>query len=51
MAQELLKLAGIADGVRCDMAMLVLPEIFQRTWGERSLPTDGFPLSCPAAAA
>ena len=43
MAQELLKLAGIADGVRCDMAMLVLPEVFQRTWGERSLPTDGSP--------
>ena len=43
MARELLKLAGIADGVRCDMAMLILPEIFQRTWGDRSLPTDGFP--------
>ncbi len=43
MAQELLKLAGIADGVRCDMAMLVLPEVFQRTWGDRSLPSDGFP--------
>jgi glycosidase len=43
MAQELLKLAGIADGVRCDMAMLILPEIFQRTWGERSVPTDGSP--------
>ena len=43
MAQELLKLAGIADGVRCDMAMLILPEVFQRTWGERSLPTDGSP--------
>jgi len=43
MAQELLKLAEIADGVRCDMAMLILPEIFQRTWGERSLPTDGSP--------
>jgi glycosidase len=43
MAQELLKLAGIADGVRCDMAMLILPEIFQRTWGERSLPTDDSP--------
>ena len=41
MAQELLKLAQVADGVRCDMAMLVLPEIFRRTWGERSLPTDG----------
>ena len=43
MAQELLNLAGIADGVRCDMAMLILPEIFQRTWGERALPTDGSP--------
>jgi len=43
MTQELLNLAEIADGVRCDMAMLVLPEVFQRTWGERSLPTDGSP--------
>ena len=43
MAQELLKLAGLADGVRCDMAMLILPEVFQRTWGDRSLPTDGSP--------
>ncbi len=43
MTQVLLKLAEIADGVRCDMAMLVLPEVFQRTWGERSLPTDGSP--------
>lgn len=43
MAQELLKLAQVADGVRCDMAMLVLPEVFQRTWGERSLPADGSP--------
>jgi glycosidase len=41
MTQELLKLAGVADGVRCDMAMLVLPEVFQRTWGERSLAADG----------
>ena len=43
MAQELLKLAEIADGVRCDMAMLILPEVFQRTWGERSLPGRRFP--------
>ena len=43
MAQELLKLAQVADGVRCDMAMLVLPEVFQRTWRERSLPGDGSP--------
>ena len=43
MLQVLLKLAEVADGVRCDMTMLVLPEIFQRTWGERSLPADGSP--------
>jgi hypothetical protein len=32
-------LSGIADqcdGVRCDMAMLVMNDIFQRTWGERA---------------
>ena len=33
MLGELLKIAGQCDGVRCDMAMLILPEIFQRTWG------------------
>jgi hypothetical protein len=33
MAQELTKIAGQCDGVRCDMAMLVLPDVFQRTWG------------------
>jgi hypothetical protein len=30
---ELLNIARLCDGVRCDMAMLILPEIFQRTWG------------------
>jgi hypothetical protein len=33
MIGELLKLAGQCDGVRCDMAMLVLPDVFERTWG------------------
>lgn len=33
MAGELLKIAGQCDGLRCDMAMLVLPEVFERTWG------------------
>jgi hypothetical protein len=32
---ELIKIAGQCDGVRCDMAMLVLPEVFERTWGIR----------------
>ena len=30
---ELQRIAHQCDGVRCDMAMLVLPEIFERTWG------------------
>jgi hypothetical protein len=35
MIAELQKVAGQCDGVRCDMAMLVLPEVFERTWGVR----------------
>ena len=33
MIDELIKISGQCDGVRCDMAMLVLPEVFQQTWG------------------
>ena len=36
MRAELRRIAGQCDGVRCDMAMLVLPEVFQRTWGIRA---------------
>src|SRR6516162_11283313 len=36
MIGELLKIAGQCDGVRCDMAMLVLPDVFERTWGQRA---------------
>jgi glycosidase len=35
---ELLAIGGKCDGVRCDMAMLLLPEIFQRTWGIKPEP-------------
>jgi hypothetical protein len=38
MVGELVKIAGQCDGVRCDMAMLVLPEVFERTWGLRAQP-------------
>jgi hypothetical protein len=38
MIGELLKIAGQCDGVRCDMAMLVLPDVFERTWGIPSQP-------------
>jgi hypothetical protein len=38
MIGELERIAGQCDGVRCDMAMLVLPEVFERTWGIPSQP-------------
>jgi hypothetical protein len=38
MIRELEKIAVQCDGVRCDMAMLVLPEVFERTWGRRPEP-------------
>jgi glycosidase len=40
---ELARVADRCDGVRCDMAMLLQPAIFARTWGDRSLPSDGTP--------
>lgn len=36
MIGELVRIAGQCDGVRCDMAMLVLPDVFERTWGQRA---------------
>jgi hypothetical protein len=38
MTQELLRIADQCDGVRCDMAMLILPDVFERTWGRRAEP-------------
>jgi hypothetical protein len=38
MIGQLTKIAGQCDGVRCDMAMLILPEVFDRTWGIRAEP-------------
>ncbi len=35
---ELATIAGQCDGLRCDMAMLMLPEVFQRTWGRTAAP-------------
>jgi hypothetical protein len=34
LIRELLQIAGMADGVRCDMAMLGLNSVFQQTWAE-----------------
>jgi glycosidase len=36
MMHELESIATRCDGVRCDMAMLVLPDVFERTWGRRA---------------
>ncbi len=35
-ADRLLDIASQCDGVRCDMAMLVMNEVFQKTWGGRA---------------
>jgi glycosidase len=41
MTDALGRIAEQCDGVRCDMAMLLLPDVIARTWGERSRPADG----------
>ena len=35
MTAQLQTIAAQCDGVRCDMAMLLLPEVIERTWGDR----------------
>jgi glycosidase len=47
-------IAAQCDGVRCDMAMLVMNDVFERTWGERAGPrpdTDYWPAVIPAVKA
>ncbi len=34
--ETLLHIASLCDGVRCDMAMLMLGDVFQKTWGSRA---------------
>ncbi len=43
MQDQLLRVADRCDGVRCDMAMLLEPEVIARTWGDRARPADGSP--------
>src|SRR5215203_104637 len=38
MSKELLRISDQCDGVRCDMAMLILPEVFEKTWGRIAQP-------------
>ena len=51
MIGELDRIAGQCDGVRCDMAMLVLPDVFERTWGIRAaaLLAEGDRSACGAS--
>src|SRR6478736_4964370 len=47
-------IADLCDGVRCDMAMLMMNEVFARTWGERAgaIPDDEYwPTVIPAVRA
>jgi len=39
----LLEVAGQCDGVRCDMAMLALDDVIDRTWGDRVDPAQPRP--------
>jgi Alpha amylase, catalytic domain len=47
MASTLESIAEMCDGVRCDMAMLILPDVFERTWGLR--PTSFWPIAIDRA--
>ena len=38
MIHTLMAISQLCDGVRCDMAMLLLPDVFERTWGIASQP-------------
>jgi hypothetical protein len=40
LVQTLAELAGLCDGVRCDMAMLVLRSVFHQTWSGWPMPAD-----------
>jgi glycosidase len=44
-------IADQCDGIRCDMAMLMMNDVFERTWGERAgarPDTDYWPTMIPA---
>ena len=38
LLDSLAAVAGACDGLRCDMAMLLLPDVLERTWGARLGP-------------
>jgi len=44
VTQTLQRIASMSDGVRCDMAMLMMNTIFKHTWGDRvgNIPTEEY---------
>ncbi len=44
IAETVLQIAEQCDGVRCDMAMLMMSDVFERTWGARAgnKPTEDY---------
>ena len=49
--ETLTAIATQCDGVRCDMAMLMMNDVFERTWGDRAGPrpdADYWPAVIPA---
>ena len=38
LREELSKVSAWCDGLRCDMAMLITPDVFRRTWRRDTLP-------------
>ena len=49
MVGELKSIAARCSGVRCDMAMLLEPEVFAETWGEIVKPKEAVPRFWPEA--
>jgi hypothetical protein len=43
MLATLKRIATMCDGVRCDMAMLLLTDVFEKTWGDRAVPIGSEP--------
>jgi glycosidase len=41
--EQIGRVAAMCDAVRCDMAMLLQPDVFARTWHDRAAPADGTP--------
>jgi hypothetical protein len=41
MIDTLLKVAALCDGVRCDMAMLLLRDVFMKTWADQAQLPNG----------